>query len=50
MSSSRSHSALQAVKNALERCPSVSAGIVVTGVKPRHGDYAVYTNALSITA
>jgi capsular exopolysaccharide synthesis family protein len=37
----------QAVKAALARFPTVSAGIVVTGVKPRHSEYAVYTHGLA---
>jgi receptor protein-tyrosine kinase len=37
----------QAVKAALKRFPSVSAGIVITGVKPRHSGYAVYTHGLA---
>jgi capsular exopolysaccharide synthesis family protein len=39
----------QAVNAALERVPGVSAGIVITGVKPRHSDYAVYAHAVALT-
>jgi len=36
------------VKTALERFPEVSAGLVITGVKPRHSEYAVYPHALAL--
>jgi non-specific protein-tyrosine kinase len=39
-----------AVKETLGRFPSTSAGIVITGVRPRHSEYAVYSHALAITA
>jgi capsular exopolysaccharide synthesis family protein len=37
----------QAVKSALERFPGVLAGIVITGVKPRHSEYAVYKHGVA---
>ncbi len=39
----------QAVKTALGRFPTVSAGIVITGIKPRHSEYAVYAHAVTLT-
>jgi succinoglycan biosynthesis transport protein ExoP len=36
----------QAVKTTLDRFPSAAAGVVVTGVRPRHSEYAVYSHAL----
>ena len=39
----------QAVKTALERFPTVAAGIVITGVKPRHSEDAVYAHGLART-
>jgi hypothetical protein len=47
--SKTSRSEAQAVKAVLERFPTVSAGIVITGVKPRHSEDAVYTHGLART-
>lgn len=39
----------QAVKAVLERFPTVSAGIVITGVRPGRSEYAVYSHARVLT-